>query len=149
VAHYSIKTMKKSLFIFAVLLSLFTNAQQIEKQKIINVLTTQREAWNRGNIDEYMQGYWQSDSLVFIGKSGINKGWNLTLLNYKNSYPDKATMGTLKFDIISVEMFSKTTAHVVGKWTLKRVKKESSSGHFTLVFKKINNRWLIVSDHTS
>ena len=123
--------------------------QSSDKEKIIQVLKNQEGAWNRGNIDEYMDGYWQSDSLIFIGKKDINRGWKLTLENYKQSYPTKAAMGKLKFDIIDVEFLSKTSAHVIGKWTLKRSPKETIGGHFTLLFKKINNRWLIVLDHTS
>lgn len=147
--------MKKPAFVFVVaLLSTITlfaqRPQQLpDKQKIIHVLQLQRQAWNRGDLNEYMQGYWQSDSLTFIGKSGVNKGWNLTLFNYQKAYPDKETMGTLKFDVLTVELLSKTTAHVIGKWTLTRTKKESTGGYFTLLFKKIDGRWLIVCDHTS
>ena len=144
--------MKKIVFTLFIFASQFANAQHQQlpdKQKIIHVLMNQKDAWNKGDLVEYMQGYWQSDSLVFIGKSGINKGWNNTLYNYKQSYPTKEKMGKLSFDIISVEVLSKTSAHVTGKWVLKRSKKEILSGHFTLLFKKINNVWLIVSDHTS
>lgn len=120
-----------------------------DREKIIHVLRNQEAAWNRGSIEEYMSGYWQSDSLVFIGKKDINKGWKLTLENYKQSYPTKAAMGKLTFDIIDVDLLSKTSAHVIGKWTLKRSPKETIGGHFTLLFKKIDYRWVIVLDHTS
>ncbi len=144
--------MKKIIFMLFIFANQFANAQHQQlpdKQKIMHVLINQKEAWNRGDLVEYMQGYWQSDSLVFIGKSGINKGWNNTLYNYQQSYPTKEKMGKLSFDIISVEVLSKTWAHVTGKWVLTRSKKEILGGHFTLLFKKINNVWLIVSDHTS
>jgi ketosteroid isomerase-like protein len=87
---------------------------------------------------------------MFIGKKGITKGWQQTLNNYKKSYPDKAAMGQLAFDIISVEAIAKTTMYVVGKWHLKRSKEQGDlQGHFSLIVKKINNKWFIVSDHSS
>jgi hypothetical protein len=118
--------------------------------QIRQVLKMQQSAWNKGDIPEFMQSYWHSDSLMFIGKKGITRGWQNTLDNYRKSYPDQATMGELQFEIISVELFSKTTAQVIGKWNLKRnTDKGDLGGHFTLIFKKINKHWLIVSDHTS
>lgn len=147
--------MKKfSFFLFFVFTSPFLFAQKRpqqlpDREKIIHVLKNQEQAWNRGNIDEYMSGYWQSDSLIFIGKKDVNRGWQLTLMNYKAAYPTKAAMGTLKFDIISVDVLSKSAAHVIGKWTLKKSAKDIIVGHFTLLFKKIDSRWMIVCDHTS
>ncbi|MES2779303.1 MAG: DUF4440 domain-containing protein [Bacteroidota bacterium] len=145
--------MKKILLTFMLLYASSTFAQkQImpDKTMIMRVLTNQQKAWNDGRIEDFMYGYWQSDSLVFIGKKGITKGWIQTLENYKKSYPDKASMGELEFTIISVDQLSKTSAHVVGKWHLKRdAAKGDLEGHFTLVFKKINQRWVIVSDHSS
>lgn len=129
----------------------FANAQHQQlpdREKIIHVLRNQELAWNSGSIEEYMIGYWQNDSLTFIGKSGITKGWQKTLDTYKKSYPDKSTMGNLQFDILSVEMLSKTSAQVVGKWEIKR-EKGNISGYYTLLLKKINARWVIVLDHSS
>lgn len=121
-----------------------------DKQQIMQVLKVQQESWNEGDIEGFMNGYWRSDSLVFIGKKGVTKGWQQTLDNYKKSYPDKASMGILQFDILSVELTSKTTAYVVGKWHLTREStKGNLEGHFTLLFKKINKQWVIVSDHSS
>ncbi|MES2559097.1 MAG: DUF4440 domain-containing protein [Bacteroidota bacterium] len=145
--------MKKALFILLVFAASLSHAQkQImpDKTMITRVLTNQQKAWNDGRIEDFMGGYWQHDSLVFIGKKGITKGWKQTLENYRKSYPDKASMGELEFTIISVELLSKTSAHVVGKWHLKRdVTKGDLEGHFTLLFKKIKQRWVIVSDHSS
>lgn len=110
----------------------------------------QQNAWNNSDIGEFMEGYWKSDSLTFIGKKGITNGWQQTFDNYKKGYPDKATMGKLQFDIIRIELFSKTSAQVLGKWELIRdADKGNVGGYFTLIFKKINKRWVIVSDHTS
>lgn len=145
--------MKKALLLLALFYASFTYAQrQImpDKTMIIRVLTIQQKSWNDGRIEDFMNGYWQSDSLVFIGKKGITKGWQQTLDNYRKSYPDKASMGELEFNIISVELLSHTSAHVVGKWHLKRdAEKGDLEGHFTLLFKKIKQRWVIVSDHSS
>jgi len=136
-------------FIFTIQLVFAQKHQQLpDVQKIKHLLSNQVIAWNNGNIEEYMSGYWKNDSLIFIGKKGITKGWQQTLDNYKKSYPDKSAMGVLQFDIISVELFSKTIAHVTGKWNIKS-EKGNLSGCFTLVMKKINAAWVIVSDHSS
>jgi hypothetical protein len=106
----------------ALLLSLFllqtvaSTAQAPDESAIRALLHTQTEAWNRGDIEGFMQTYWKSDSLMFIGKSGITWGWQKTLDNYKRSYPDKAAMGTLSFDIIQVKALSKDYYSVTGKW---------------------------------
>jgi ketosteroid isomerase-like protein len=121
-----------------------------EVLEIVKVLTDQQTAWNEGNLEGYMNGYWKNDSLLFIGKKGITAGWQQTLDNYKRSYPDKDAMGLLGFEIMNVEMLSSTSAHVIGKWQLTRDAEQGNlSGYFTLVFRKIKNRWVIVSDHSS
>lgn len=122
-------------------------SQNDELLKVKSVLEKQAIAWNNGNIIEYMQGYWKNDSLKFIGKKGITYGWENTLKNYQKGYPDKATMGILSFDLLSVELLSAEIAQVVGKWNLKR-EKDSVGGIFTLILKKINGEWKILSDHT-
>jgi ketosteroid isomerase-like protein len=109
---------------------------------------TQTQAWNQGNLEDFMAGYWKSDSLKFIGKSGITYGWQATLNNYKKSYPDKAAMGILTFEIISVEKTSNKTAFVIGKWKLKR-QNDEPKGYFTLFWRKIKGKWFIVADHSS
>lgn len=108
----------------------------------------QREAWNNGDIDAYMQTYWKSDSLTFVGKSGPTYGWQNTMDNYKRGYPDKAAMGFLTFKILKVNLIDKTNAFVLGGWNLKR-EKDAPGGYFTLWFRKINGEWLIVCDHSS
>jgi ketosteroid isomerase-like protein len=115
---------------------------------IRKVLDDQITAWNNGNIDQYMSGYWKSDSLRFIGKSGLKYGWQNTLNNYKKSYPDKASMGILAFNVLSVELFSPDIAFVIGLWKLTR-DAGNIDGVFSLVFRKINGQWLIVCDHSS
>ena len=115
---------------------------------IREVLNKQSKAWNKGNIEEFMEGYWKNDSLMFIGKNGINWGWKKTLENYKRSYPDTVAMGKLSFTIIVIKKLSAEYYYVVGKWLLTRTVGDLS-GHFDLLFKKISGRWLIIADHSS
>jgi ketosteroid isomerase-like protein len=119
-----------------------------DKQAIIKVMATQQQAWNTGNIDAFMQSYWKSDSLMFLGKKGPNYGWETTLDHYKKTYPNKAAMGQLTFKIIKVDVLDKTNAFVLGAWNLKR-EKDAPGGYFTLWFKKFKGEWKIVADHTS
>lgn len=118
-----------------------------DDREILAVMDMQEQAWNNGEIDVFMLGYWQSDSLMFVGKNGINYGWRTTLNNYKKSYPDKAAMGKLEFDILKLEV-NGNSAYMLGKWSLLR-KDDNPNGHFTLYWKKIDGRWLITIDHTS
>ena len=124
----------------------FLHAQ--DKQAIIKVLETQRVAWNNGDIDGFMQGYWKSDSLMFVGKDAPVYGWQKTLDRYKRSYPDKAAMGKLTFTILKVDLLDKTNAFMLGAWHLDR-EKDAPGGYFTLWFRKIKGIWVIVVDHTS
>ena len=142
------KHMKK-LFIALLLFSttsLF--AQTADETEIRQLLGKQSAAWNRGDIDNFMEGYWENDSLMFIGKSGVTYGWTNTLNNYKKGYPDTASMGQLQFTLLHVKKLSKEFYHVTGKWFLKRSVGDVG-GHFTLLFRKINGKWVIVSDHSS
>lgn len=116
---------------------------------IKEILHKQQKAWNTGELESFMDGYWPSDSLKFIGSRGLAYGWQKTLDNYKKSYPDKATMGQLNFKIISLERLANDAFFMVGKWALDREEKEDVSGHFTLIWKKINGKWVIVADHSS
>lgn len=120
---------------------------QADSTAIRTVLFSQQDAWNDGDIGRYMAGYWQSDSLLFVGKSGLTSGWNATLKNYKKAYPDKAAMGQLQFTIEKLAI-SGDTAFMLGTWALKR-KAGDISGYFTLLWKKLNGHWVIVLDHSS
>ena len=116
--------------------------------KINAVLSKQQDCWNNGDIECFMEGYWKSDSLRFIGKSGINYGWQATLDNYKKSYPDKAAMGKLEFEILSVEPIGTEHYMVTGKWKLTR-ESDNPNGLFTLVWKRFGDDWKIIYDHSS
>jgi len=111
-------------------------------------LQTQQNAWNDGQLNDFMQGYWQNDSLMFIGKSGITYGWQKTLNNYKKRYPDTTAMGKLKFTLLQMKSLSPGNYFVVGKWYLQR-SIGNVGGVFTLLFKKINGQWCIIADHSS
>jgi len=140
--------MKKILLSGLLLLSCCLIVQAQDKQAIMKVLETQRIAWNKGDIDAYMQGYWKSDSLMFIGHTAPAYGWQQTLAGYKKAYPDKAAMGQLTFGIMKVDILDPTNAFVLGTWHLKR-EKDAPGGYFTLWFRKIDGEWKIVCDHTS
>ncbi|MEO6524196.1 MAG: nuclear transport factor 2 family protein [Mucilaginibacter sp.] len=141
--------MKKLIFLFCLLILVSCISLKAQnKQAILKVLETQRIAWNNGDIPAFMQGYWKSDSLMFVGKSGPTYGWQQTLEHYKKGYPDKATMGVLSFKILKVDILDPSNAFVLGGWNLKR-EKDAPGGYFTLWFRKIKGVWVIVCDHTS
>ena len=142
--------MKKLLLLILTFYSLLSYAQSNDdKQQILNILDRQTKAWNEGNVVDFMNGYWESDSLMYIGKSGVTYGYKPTLESYKKNYPNKATMGMLKFDIIKVDFISKDACFVVGKWYLTRPEKGDVGGHYTLLWRRINGNWVIVADHSS
>ena len=115
---------------------------------IMKVMKFQENAWNSGDINSFMEGYIKSDELVFSGKSGPVYGWNETKNRYLKNYPDTQTMGQLKFSVNKIQSVSSDVAFLIGEYYLTR-STEDSYGHFTLFWKKINNKWLIISDHTS
>lgn len=140
--------MQKLLLILFVFCTYGCTAQEKEENKIKSLLEVQAESWNKGDLEGFMQTYWKSDSLMFIGKSGVTWGWQKTLDNYKKGYPDAAAMGKLAFDIIKVDKIAGEHYFVVGKWHLTRTIGDLS-GHFTLLVKKIDGEWKIVADHSS
>ncbi len=119
-----------------------------ERAMILKVMADQELAWNKGDLEGFMQGYWHDDSLRFIGKSGITYGWQATLDNYKKSYPDRAAMGQLSFTILRVESLGKRRAYVTGAWHLQR-EKDAPQGYYTLLWRKLHGTWVIVADHSS
>lgn len=143
--------MKEVLLLFTIIFLLFGCTKptfEADKFAIQQVMANQERCWSRGDLDGYMDGYWKSDSLRFIGKRGVTKGWQTTFDNYKKSYPDKANMGKLRFDLISFEPLGKNQMFVVGKWTLLR-EKDTLGGYYLLIWRKIDGQWKIVCDHTS
>lgn len=140
------KKLQLSLFFFFLITIVY--AQTAEQTKIAKLLEQQRQDWNKGNLKDYMQGYWNSDSLVFIGKNGPKYGWKNTLENYERSYPSKSSMGELRFKLLKIELIDSNNAFVMGEWLLIR-EADKPKGYFTLHLKKFDGAWKIVYDHSS
>ena len=140
------------IFILFVLIGSNAYSQQRLKNDDINavraILKSQETAWNNADINTFMEGYWQSEKLVFVGSNGPTYGFLNTLERYKASYPNKEAMGTLNFDLLFIEQWDKKTIQVIGKFTLTR-ENDQPTGFFTLLFRKIDSVWKIVSDHSS
>lgn len=115
---------------------------------ISSVLQEQQAAWNRGDVDGFMKGYWNSPELTFAGSTGITRGWQPVLARYRKNYPDQQAMGQLDFAALEVRPLGKDAAFVVGRWHLQRSSDEPG-GIFTLVFQRFPEGWRIVHDHTS
>ncbi|MGC4035354.1 MAG: DUF4440 domain-containing protein [Chitinophagaceae bacterium] len=139
------KTLFVSLFLCTATI-LF--GQSSDEKEIRDVMAKQTASWNSGNLEAFMQTYWHSDSLMFIGKNGIKWGWQTTLDNYKKGYPDTTAMGKLDFNILVVKKLSGDYYYVVGKWHLQRTIGDLS-GHYDLLFQKIKGKWMIIADHSS
>ncbi len=115
---------------------------------ITAVLAEQQTAWNRGDVDAFMKGYWDSPELTFSGSSGITRGWQPVLARYRKNYPDQKAMGRLDFSELEVRVLGKDAALVLGRWHLKR-ESDELGGVFTLVFRRFPGGWRIIHDHTS
>ena len=140
--------MRSYFLAISLLITIYAGAQSADETAIRQLLDQQTAAWNRGDIDQFMQEYWENDSLMFIGKSGVTYGWQNTLKNYERGYPDTAAMGKLHFELITVKRLSDEYYFVVGKWFLKRSIGDIG-GHYNLLFRKINGKWVIIADHSS
>lgn len=133
---------------FILLCSTVARSQMTDEQAIEKTLNDQSIAWNQGSIDEFMKGYWNNDSLMFIGSSGVTYGYQNTLMNYKKHYSNADKMGALTFELIKIQRLSPEYFYVVGKWHLTR-RAGDTGGYYNLLFRKINGKWLIVADHSS
>ncbi len=122
-------------------------SEAVEIKQIEMVLNNQAKAWSEGNLEEFMEGYWKSDSLMFLGSRGITYGWENTLANYKKGYPDGSHTGKLDFEILHLEKVGKDAYFMMGKFMLTR-EVGDTSGYFSLLWKKINGEWKVVVDHT-
>ena len=118
------------------------------KGDILRVMNDQVAAWNRGDIDVFMRGYWNSDKLVFASGDNVTRGWQPTLDRYKKTYSSREKMGTLAFGDLEVNVLSGDAAVVLGSWSLTRAA-DNPKGKFTLIFRKMKDGWRIVHDHTS
>ncbi len=141
--------MKKNFIICCLIFfSSYLFAQSEDETAIRNEMNLQVKAWNDGNIDAFMQTYWKSDSLMFISSIKPTFGWQTTLEHYKKTYPDSTIMGKLSFNLINLKPLSTEYYFVTGEWQLKRTG-GNIGGYFTLLFRKIKGKWVIVVDHTS
>ncbi len=136
------------LLLFICTSSIYAQTKHKDLVKVEEILNRQATDWNNGDLEAFMQGYWKSQKLKFIGSRGITYGWQSTLDNYKKGYPDKATMGTLRFEVLQAEKQSKKVITLIGKYYLTRTSKENVEGIFLLVWRKIKGQWLIVMDQT-
>ena len=141
----------KSLFLF--LVALFSgisclHAQSKAEKAISTMLAAQVTEWNKGNIEGYMHGYWENDSLLFIGSKGPRYGYEVTLKRYKEAYPDAEHMGKLTSTVTRMQRLSARYYFIVGRWELKRSVGDLS-GSYTLLLHKVGRKWVIVADHSS
>lgn len=123
-------------------------SHQTDIDTIRMLLTSQQDAWNRGDIDAYMQGYWKSAKLRFASGGTYKFGWQKTYDGYKKRYPNKASMGQLHFTLHDINQISANHALVFGTWKLMR-QQDSPGGLFTLLLRKTAQGWKIIADHTS
>jgi ketosteroid isomerase-like protein len=132
----------------AVLVSAAPEPPSNSAAEIQSILNAQQDAWNRSDIDAFMNGYAHSPSTVFVSEDEVGRGWETVRDRYRIRYSDRAKMGTLSFSDIEVTMLSPDAAVVLGRWRLKRANDEPH-GRFTLIFKRLPEGWRIVHDHTS
>jgi ketosteroid isomerase-like protein len=116
--------------------------------QIRSILHAQQDAWNRGDVDEFMNGYARSTSTVFVSEDSVRRGWETVRARYRQKYSDRAKMGTLSFSDIEINLLSSDAAVVLGRWRLERAK-DRPHGRFTLIFRRLPEGWRIVHDHTS
>ena len=119
-----------------------------DRAAITAVLNAQQTAWNRTDVDKFLEGYWHSPDLTFSGTSGIARGWDGVLARYKKNYPDRDTMGQLEFSELEFRFLGKDAALVLGRWHLAR-SKGNVGGVFSLVWQRFPEGWRIIHDHTS
>jgi ketosteroid isomerase-like protein len=140
--------MKQVIVLLLLSYSSLLFAQSKQEKEIRAILTQQQDAWNKADLPGFMAHYWRNDSLQFVSKKSIKKGWQAVYDGYQKNYVAKNEMGVLTFHIFSVEACSKKDAIVVGSWKVQNTS-GNSEGYFTLWFKKIKDKWVIVLDHTS
>jgi uncharacterized protein (TIGR02246 family) len=127
---------------------IFALPQSFERVAIRELLDAQAAAWNKGDLEGFMSGYWKSDETVFMGSSGIIRGWQAVLDRYRRSYPDRRTMGRLTFTDIEIHQLSDDASYIIGRYQLER-EKDHPEGVFTLIARKFPDGWRIALDHTS
>ena len=143
--------MKSSIYLLLILACFVLPVSAQKPQAvadILGVMDAQVAAWNRGDVDGFMKGYWNSEKLVFVSGDNVTRGWQPTLDRYKKNYDSKEKMGKLEFREVEVNVLSPDAAVVLGSWNLTR-EKDNPHGKFTLIFRKLSEGWRIIMDHTS
>jgi ketosteroid isomerase-like protein len=133
---------------YVVLLTLPARAGSSDEAAIRDVLEKQTAAWNRGDIEAFMEGYWKSPETEFVGASGVVRGWGPVLARYRRNYPDAKAMGQLSFSNLEIKLLSADAAYALGEYHLVR-EKDQPSGIFTLILRKLPEGWRIIHDHTT
>jgi len=127
-------------------------SSQLRRERVVAeiraVIQAQQEAWNRGDIDSFMNGYARSRSTTFVSEDSVTRGWQTVRARYKKKYSDREKMGTLTFSDLEITPLGPDSAVGLGRWQLKRAK-DHPPGRFTLIFRRIADVWRIVLDHTS
>ena len=116
--------------------------------EIRSVLQAQQDAWNRGDIDGFMNGYARLPSTVFISEDTVRRGWETVRDRYREKYSNRSKMGTLTFSDLEITPLSSDAAVPSGRWNLRRAN-DQPHGRFTLILKRLAEGWRIVHDHTS
>ena len=141
--------MKRTLLLLLLVASFLCSlAQSFAEKEIRDIMDKSAKDWSAGNIDGFMKSYWNNDTVMYVGGKNITYGYQNLLNAYKRSFPDSASMGKLSFDIIDVRKLSSEYYMVTGKYILTRTA-GNANGVFTVLFRKINGKWLIVYDHSS
>lgn len=120
-----------------------------DRDEIFAIMNRQASDWNKGDIASFMNGYLESDSLMFVGKTGVTYGFKATYEGYLKRYPDRAAMGKLQFTFLNLSFPEPDVAFLVGKFHLDRPEKGDLEGYYTLLWRRIGGKWVIVCDHTS
>lgn len=118
------------------------------KEAITTLMDSQTKAWNAGDLEGFMAGYWKSPKMTFVSGDNVARGWQAALDRYKRNYDSKAKMGTLTFSDLEIRLISRNYATVLGSWSLAR-EKDNPKGKFTLIFRKFRDGWKIIHDHSS
>lgn len=142
--------MKKVLILISVVVFIGCKSQidtVKDVEEIKSVMNKSAEDWSSGDIESFMDAYWKSEKLQFIGKNGITYGWQQTLENYLKRYPTKEHTGKLTFKILRVDYLARDLYSLTGEYHLDRTV-GNANGIYTLIFKKIDKKWVIISDHS-
>lgn len=142
------RTISASALVIVLVVPCGQAAGQSDSVAIVRVLHEQVQAWNEGDIEGYMRGYWKSDETMFVSGGNVVRGYDEVLARYKKTYVSREAMGTLSFEGLDVRVLSPTVGMVTGAWRLRR-SNDSPGGRFTLIFQRKPDGWQIVYDHTS